>query len=82
MAAKVDREELALDLIEFIALRLNDGDDAHIFNLGLFVRTALAAFMAKRVGKPASVERLTTAAIAASQGQVQFLKAVHVRCER
>ena len=82
LAAKDDREELALDLIEFITLRLRDRDDNHVFSLGLFVRTALAGFLSKRITKATLVDRLASAALAASQGPARFLKAVHIRCER
>jgi len=82
LAAKDDREELALDLIEFIALRLRVRDDAHVFSLGLFVRTALAEFLSKRMVKAEFVDRLARAAMAAGQGPVAFLRAVHVRCDR
>ena len=50
-------EEIALNIIEFIALRLNDANDAHIFNLGLFVRTSLAAFLVNRLNYSVLHER-------------------------
>ncbi len=76
-----DREEIALDIIEFIALRLAERDDAHVFTLGLFVRINLAGFLAGRIPYAQLHDRFTVAALAAREGLTPFLKAVHVRCE-
>ena len=78
----LDREEIALDIIEFIALRLNDADDAHIFNLGLFVRTNLAAFLVNRLNYAVLHQRLTATALAAREGLTPFLKSIDLRCGR
>ncbi len=74
----LDREAIALDIVECIALRLKTRDDDHVFNLALFVRDTLAAFEAGRMAYIDAHGRLTGAAMAARLGPTAFLKAVTI----
>ncbi len=72
-----DREAIVLDIVEFIAVRLNKPDDDQVFNLALFVSTNLAAFVAGTLAYIEVHARLTRAAIAARLGPTEFLRALN-----
>ncbi len=77
-----DREGAALDIVEFIALQLHNPDDAHVFNLGLFVRENLTGFLANSMNYSVLHARLTATALAAREGLVPFLKSMDLCCGR
>ena len=72
----LDREAIALDIVEFIALRLGKADDDEVFNLALFVSTNLASFVAGTVAYVDIHARLTRAAIAARLGLTEFWRSL------
>jgi len=73
----LDREAIVLDIVEFIALRLNKADDDQVFNLAVFVSTNLAAFVAGTIAYVDVHTRLTRAAIAARLGPTEFLRSLN-----
>ena len=72
----LDREAIALDIVEFIALRLGKADDDQVFNLALFVATNLASFVAGTLSYIDVHSRLTRAALAARLGPTAFLRSL------
>ena len=73
----LDREAIVLDIVEFIALRLNKADDDQVFNLALFVSTNLSAFVAGTIDYIEVHTRLTRTAIAARLGPTAFLQSLN-----
>lgn len=65
-------EEVALDLIELIALRMPTRDDYQVGVLGFFVRANLVALHRDAITFPEAVGRFLAAALAAPLGHVEL----------
>lgn len=68
---------IALDIVEFIAVRMDDRGDADVRELGFYVHVNLIAFVAGRLVFSDVLERMTEVALAASLGRVAFNEVLH-----
>ena len=68
----MDGDDTALDIIEFIAMRLQSREDYHVAALGFFVRTNLLYFARGHLDYPEVHFRLFQAALAAPLGHAEL----------
>ncbi|MFT4073896.1 MAG: hypothetical protein QM647_00095 [Asticcacaulis sp.] len=71
-------EDISLDMIELVALRMRRREDADVFQLGLFVRTNLACFELGTLSFPDIHARFMAAALAASVGPAEFTETLYL----
>ena len=64
----VKGDDIGLDIIEFIALKLRAREDHQVAELGYFVRSTLLYFHLDQLAYPDAHSRLATAALAAPLG--------------
>ena len=77
-ADRRDRDEIMLDIIEFIAVRMPSPSDNLVYVLGLYVRGNLAAFLMGAVSYGEIHARLSEAALAAGLHPSKFLQIVYL----
>ncbi len=65
-------EVVALDIVEFIAMRMKSREDYQIGVLGFFVRANLIALDQNVITFPETLGRMTAAALAAPLGHVEL----------
>ena len=68
---------IALDIVEFIAVRMNDRRDEDVRELAFYVHVNLIALLANRMAFSALLERFTDIALAATLGRVAFTEVLH-----
>ncbi|MGZ3298067.1 MAG: hypothetical protein ACXU8U_03450 [Asticcacaulis sp.] len=71
-----DGEAVALDIVEFIALRMRGRDDYQVGLLGLFIRAGLVALDRGVMAFPDVLTRMASVARAAPLGKAAFIQAV------
>jgi len=71
-------DDIPLDIIEFIALRMTRREDIDVFELGVFVRANLACFDVGTLTYPDILTRFTAAALAAPLGPAQLIETFHI----
>lgn len=62
-------DDIALDIIEYIALRMDGRDDASVLELGLFVRSVLLGYVSGEMRFCDALDRFEAAAVAAPSGK-------------
>lgn len=70
-------DDIALDIIEFIARRMPEPEDAYVFELGQWVRKTLILFDIGETCFTATLDALLAAAMAARVGTPELIEALH-----
>ncbi len=71
-------EDIPLDIIEMIAMRMRRREDIDVFELGIFVRANLICFMQGTLSFPDIHTRFMAAALAAAIGPDAFAETLHI----
>lgn len=70
-------DDIALDIIEFIARRMSEPEDIYVFELGQWVRKTLILFDIGEVSFTETLNALMAAAMAAPVGTPALIEALH-----
>lgn len=76
----VQGDDIGLDIIEFIALKLRPREDHQVAELGYFVRSTLLYFHLGQLDYPDVHARLVTAALAAPLGYEAMARTFQFGC--
>jgi len=71
-------DDIPLDIIELIALRMRRRQDLDVFELGIFVRVNLIWFAQGSLSFPDIHSRFMAATLAASIGPAEFAETLHI----
>lgn len=71
-------DDIPLDIIELIALRMRRRKDIDVFELGIFVRANLISFEQGVLSFPDIHTRFMAAALAAPLGPAEFAETLHI----
>ena len=71
-----DRIGITCDVVEYLALRMDERSDVDVFNLAIFVEKALQNFLNAHGSYPATINSFASVASAIRRGKAAFYGAI------